>query len=63
MFIISIIQIIVQTILGNGRISIKAEFEKGGNKLELFEVTSSQIVLYDVTMSSGKKYNGKIFVK
>ncbi|OJV29189.1 MAG: hypothetical protein BGO32_07805 [Bacteroidetes bacterium 37-13] len=47
----------------SGRIIQEVSFVKGENRIQLFEFISSQIVLYDVTMSSGKKYNGKIFVK
>ncbi|MBX2908512.1 MAG: hypothetical protein KF706_02690 [Chitinophagales bacterium] len=47
----------------SGKILIQSEFKKGVNKLQLFELASSQLLLYDAVIISGNKYNGKIFVK
>lgn len=47
----------------NGRIIIEIEFTKGESRIHLRELSSSQLLLFDAITISGKKYNGKIFVK
>ena len=47
----------------SGKILIQSEFKKGVSKLQLLELASSQLLLYDAVTISGNKYNGKIFLK
>lgn len=47
----------------SGKVIWQYKFEKGTNRIQLLELESSQILLYDVITVTGNKYNGKIFVR